>query len=463
MAGPFDLTGQNIENTYQRVLQTPDGTTFYDGTGSLVTLPSANVSNLVTTSSFNAFTSSVNTFTSSLATTGSNNFNGNQTITGSLAISGGLGLTVANTDGNSLDTYNRWLIANTFLSVDWGNRTLNDSSGNSTVNWTNKTLIDSNLTASVDWGSKFLNRFNGSSYVPSIDWNSQILYADDGSTSHIGWNSINYMEFPSTVENTITRVLGMDDNNRVYWTSSNAIGGGGSNIPAFPYTGSAIISGSLIVTGSTTSTLGFTGSLFGTSSWAGNVISASYAATASRLEAANTSIFGSGNRMTITASNGIIIDASNVGVDLQSKITVTGDVLPGPPITNNTSSWSLGSSTQAWKDLYVSNGSVYFISGSVSASISFINGAINFGTIPLIIQIGSTIPYTSTSSLLGNGLSSSFNVNHGFNTRNLHITVYDSASGDIVYPDLKHLNVNTSSITFANPPSSNQYIVYISQ
>ena len=93
MAGPFDLTGQNIENTYQRVLQTPDGTTFYDGTGSLVTLPSANVSNLVTTSSFNAFTSSVNTFTSSLATTGSNNFNGNQTITGSLAISGGLGLT----------------------------------------------------------------------------------------------------------------------------------------------------------------------------------------------------------------------------------------------------------------------------------------------------------------------------------------------------------------------------------
>ena len=30
-----DLTGQNIENTYQRVIQT-DGTNFYDGTGSLV-------------------------------------------------------------------------------------------------------------------------------------------------------------------------------------------------------------------------------------------------------------------------------------------------------------------------------------------------------------------------------------------------------------------------------------------
>jgi hypothetical protein len=53
MAGPFDLTGQNIENTYQRVLQTPDGVTFYDGTGSLVTLPSADTASLLTTASAN--------------------------------------------------------------------------------------------------------------------------------------------------------------------------------------------------------------------------------------------------------------------------------------------------------------------------------------------------------------------------------------------------------------------------
>jgi hypothetical protein len=119
-----DLTGQNIENTYQRIVQT-DGTNFYDGTGSLVILPSANTSSLVTTSSFNAFTSSINQFTSSyntgsftgsftgnfngtattasyyqevdpvfvaksasLATTGSNIFIGNQTVTGSLFTTG---------------------------------------------------------------------------------------------------------------------------------------------------------------------------------------------------------------------------------------------------------------------------------------------------------------------------------------------------------------------------------------
>jgi len=50
--------------------------------------------------------------------------------------------------------------------------------------------------------------------------------------------------------------------------------GGGA---AFPYTGSAIITGSLIITGSTTSTSGFTGSLLGTSSYATQALTASFA------------------------------------------------------------------------------------------------------------------------------------------------------------------------------------------
>ncbi len=37
MAGPLDFTGQNIEDSYQRVLQT-DGVIITDGTGSFVNL-----------------------------------------------------------------------------------------------------------------------------------------------------------------------------------------------------------------------------------------------------------------------------------------------------------------------------------------------------------------------------------------------------------------------------------------
>jgi len=68
MAGPFDLTGQNIETTYQRVLQT-DGTNIYDGTGSLFTISGSSIN------------------TSSFATTGSNTFIGDQIITGSITAS----------------------------------------------------------------------------------------------------------------------------------------------------------------------------------------------------------------------------------------------------------------------------------------------------------------------------------------------------------------------------------------
>ena len=49
MAGPFDFTGQNIEDSYQRVLQT-DGTLVYDGTGSLVTITSTSASYALTAS-----------------------------------------------------------------------------------------------------------------------------------------------------------------------------------------------------------------------------------------------------------------------------------------------------------------------------------------------------------------------------------------------------------------------------
>jgi len=64
MAGPFDFTGQDIETTYQRVLQT-DGVNIYDGTGSLF---------------------SISIDSSSFATTESNIFIGNQIVTGSISV-----------------------------------------------------------------------------------------------------------------------------------------------------------------------------------------------------------------------------------------------------------------------------------------------------------------------------------------------------------------------------------------
>ena len=86
MAGPFDFTSQNIEDTYQRVLQTPDGVNIYDGTGSLFTVTAV------------ASAGGSNTqiqFNSASLLSGSSNFSfdyttNNVNLTGSLSLTGDL-------------------------------------------------------------------------------------------------------------------------------------------------------------------------------------------------------------------------------------------------------------------------------------------------------------------------------------------------------------------------------------
>lgn len=115
------------------------------------------------------------------------------------------------------------------------------------------------------------------------------------------------------------------------------------------------------------------------------------------------------------------------------------------------------------------SGSVYLVGLVTSSTVTNLltynttTGQV-FYTASSAVGGGGSTTFTSTSSIIGDGAASSFNINHGFNTRNLHITVYESGSnGETVYPDIRRINANTASIIFANPPTSLQYVVYISQ
>ncbi len=85
-------------------------------------------------------------------------------------------------------------------------------------------------------------------------------------------NNINTIEIPQRITNVVEVLTGPIGPRGEIPTSGS-----------FNFTGSYNISGSLIVSGSIISTDGFTGSLEGTSSWANNSISASFAQTASFL------------------------------------------------------------------------------------------------------------------------------------------------------------------------------------
>ena len=112
------------------------------------------------------------------------------------------------------------------------------------------------------------------------------------------------------------------------------------------FTGSHAITGSLEVSQNITAS-NFVGTLQGT---------ASFALTSS-VALANDAVTAA------TASS--LID----GVTFHGAIS--SSLIPAGPYTDNTSSYDLGSSTAAWKDLYLSNGTIYMLAAGGNGSISF--------------------------------------------------------------------------------------------
>jgi hypothetical protein len=359
----------------------------------------------------------------SLATTGSNNFNGNQTITGSLSqglegnIASGPG---SHAEGSATTASGEYSHAEGDFTQATGNYSHAEGQNTMTLASAQYSHAEGNNTIAAANHQHVQGQWNITSSIPAafIVGNgtdngnrSNLIYAHDsiveitGSLNVSGGITGSLFGTASYVSGSVFTNTNPALSASYALTASHALNGGGSSTPTFPYTGSAIISGSLIVTGSTTSTLGFTGSLFGTSSWATNALTSSYfrgpgSATISDDGSNNLSIVA--NRVFITGSNSVLIRGDN-NISLYGGTTVYGDLIPGGPYTNNTSSYSLGSLSAAWKDLYVSNGSVYFISGSNTASISFTNGNIDFGGTNIIIPSGSIAPtasFSSTSSFL---------------------------------------------------------------
>ncbi len=181
MAGPFDFTGQNIEDSYQRILQT-DGTLIYDGTGSAFTLPS------------------------------SFPYTGSALITGSLGITGSLitqNSPIDNTGINTLTgvltsgpiTKVNWL--NGYLQnsteviiVDWETFNLYDDTGVNRLNWQNGILYDDAENTAIDWNRR---RIIDSSGALSANFENRYLFYPDGLTTAIKYRTQNQIEMTGSV------------------------------------------------------------------------------------------------------------------------------------------------------------------------------------------------------------------------------------------------------------------------
>jgi hypothetical protein len=309
MPNQWDLTGENIENTYQRVLQTPDGVNIFDGTGSAFTVTavaapagpdqSVQFRDGSSTSGSGNFTFNKNTNTVSLTgsfiidTASSNTaLRVTQTGTGNailvedsanpdstpfvVAADGRVGIGVT----APLSTYKLHVRNGAVTnSSTWGGSVgvFENSGSNAYLSVLSSDTYAAGIgfgtaahrvSANLNWNST-TKGFNLATNTASAfltfgtDTGDERMRITSGGLIGIGTTTPQYLldisgsarvtsslYLPGLTTTTQLNVVTIDTaSGQLYYTASSAFGGG-SSTPTFPYTGSAIISGSLTVTGS---------------------------------------------------------------------------------------------------------------------------------------------------------------------------------------------------------------------
>lgn len=84
----------------------------------------------------------------------------------------------------------------------------------------------------------------------------------------------------------------------------------------------------------------------------------------------------------------VYLDSPNGNIILSSSILISGSIIPSTNSTSYTSSYSLGSSTNAWKELWVSNGSVNFVDPNSGDTASISLNERNVLSVPQIESVG---------------------------------------------------------------------------
>jgi len=460
MAGPFDFTGQNIENTYQRVLQT-DGTNIYDGTGSLFTLPAAGVSQITA---------------------------GNGIV---LSPAGGTGVveitalaasynTATGSYGSFYDTGSQTAISNTAIysmslsTTDISNGVYISGSDKTQIYFTNAGVYN------VQFSAQFSNTGNNPDDV--IIW---IRKNDVGSINDIP-DSSGVCTIPAKKGAVPGQLItswnyyitaAANDFIQLCWAASTSniisletIAAGTS--PTYPRTPSLILtaqrvdtflsntgsfSGSFIGEHTGSFTGSFTGSLLGTSSWATNVLTASYALGASG--SLTGSLFGTASWATnaLTSSRPIAVTGSTIystapatsNINTNNNIFLGGS--SGLAATNASNAIFLGNGTG-----YQATNAAQSIFLGISAGRSALNAAqSNFIGVAAGMQASSASFSTFMGYYAGYNASST-----GVGSNNIIIGT------NITLPDRTKDSINLGGIIFAtgsystitgDPYSGSQY------
>ena len=142
----------------------------------------------------------------------------------------------------------------------------------------------------------------------------------------------------------------------------------------------------------------------------------------------------------------------------------------------NNNNGEIGSPSNRWDRIYVNN--IDSLSSNIVVELSgfFVDGDFTVNgllsaqnaTFTNNLSVGGTIYSSATAlvlaeyeTLIGNGVNSSFTVNHNLNTDNIQAVVYDVGNNIVSYPSIQILNSNSISVAFSFVPPLNYYRVLV--
>ena len=215
-----------------------------------------------------------------------------------------------------------------------------------------------------------------------------------------------------------------------------------------------------------------------------------------------TSVSGTANEITVSASTGAITIGLPDSVQITSDLTVGGNLtVSGSTTYINTETIQLadniillnsnatGSATEnaglevergddtnvsiRWNESsnkweFTNDGSTYAEIASASV-VSLIDGRLVTAESEIDTLQSQVAALASASSTLtdkvainvGNGAATSFAITHNLGTRDVIVNVYDNATYDTVEVDIVRTDTNTVTVSFAVAPASNAYRVVI--
>lgn len=122
---------------------------------------------------------------------------------------------------------------------------------------------------------------------------------------------------------------------------------------------------------------------------------------------------------------------------------------------------TVGTTSQTWAQ---SNAGTPYSAGN-GLSLSSTTFAVNPGSGIIAdgtsTRVDKTVVATKYAVSIGDGSTTAYTVTHGLGTLDVHVTIYNNSTGEVVEADVVNASTTTVTITFASAPATNAYRVTV--